>query len=30
MIPSPVQGTLVRRHQLPREGGGHLGIADLH
>lgn len=24
-----VQGTLVRRHKLPREGGGVLGFADL-
>ena len=23
------QGTLVRRHMLPREGGGVLGLGDL-
>lgn len=24
-----LQGTLVRRHKLPKEGGGVLGVGDL-
>lgn len=24
-----VQGTLVRRHKIPRQGGGVLGLGDL-
>lgn len=24
-----LQGTLVRRHKLPKEGGGFLGLADM-